>query len=155
MLLNLAAGSGQLSVIRSLLREVPHLDLNAWAPPGRTALDEAAIGGRAEVVKHLLDLGADVNNAHRTSGMTCLHHAIARGRKEVVEILAKHEVCPSFALTDARLQLASIFVFQGTDFSKEDGRGYSPMHFAVEAGMVSQLLALGAPHRQANRMVSK
>jgi ankyrin repeat protein len=50
-------------------------------------LHTAALGGDAEVVKLLLDHGAEINARDQESGATPLAYAASLGRAEVVELL--------------------------------------------------------------------
>ncbi|NBR95459.1 MAG: ankyrin repeat domain-containing protein [Proteobacteria bacterium] len=61
---------------------------------GATALMLAAIEGHTEVVKLLLDKGADVNSRLET-GETALILAAQGGHKEVMELLIKKLSTPS------------------------------------------------------------
>ncbi|EDQ89045.1 uncharacterized protein MONBRDRAFT_8379 [Monosiga brevicollis MX1] len=54
---------------------------------GNTALHMASRHGHAELVRQLVDLGADVNNKTYLNGQTPLHAACAKGRLEVVRYL--------------------------------------------------------------------
>lgn len=54
---------------------------------GKTCLHIAASQGHLEVVKQLLNLGADVNAREDLGGMTALHLALERNQKEVIWLL--------------------------------------------------------------------
>jgi ankyrin repeat protein len=56
---------------------------------GKTPLHWAAGSGRAEVVKYLIDVGADAN-AKDSKGMTPLAEARFFGHKDIAELLAAH-----------------------------------------------------------------
>jgi len=56
---------------------------------GSTALMDAAGSGHQEVVRVLLDNGANVN-AKREYGATALKIARAKGHKEIAELLKSH-----------------------------------------------------------------
>ncbi len=85
-----AADRGYPRVVRRLLREdidIDHVNRLGW-----TALHEAIILGDGsqryvEVVRLLVDAGADVSLPSRDDGLTALEHAQARGYQAMVEIL--------------------------------------------------------------------
>ncbi|CAM9971571.1 unnamed protein product [Scytosiphon promiscuus] len=79
--LNLAARSGDIDVVRSLLRR-PGTDLEARDILGDTGLLKASRYGHVEVVKELLVAGADIN-AQDGNGWSCLHISIANNRESV------------------------------------------------------------------------
>uniref|UniRef100_A0A0B6Z487 Uncharacterized protein n=1 Tax=Arion vulgaris TaxID=1028688 RepID=A0A0B6Z487_9EUPU len=67
-----AAGSGDISTVRKLLRKnVPTSTIDEY---GRTALSFACSGGHSEVVRILLEADADVNQK-LGSNVTALHIA--------------------------------------------------------------------------------
>ena len=66
-------------------------DLNAANGDGRTALHVAACDGHAEVVKGLLEIGADAKLKDKW-GATPLQGAIREKRKEVQAILREHGI---------------------------------------------------------------
>ena len=75
----------------------------------------AAYCGRpADQVKRLLEAGADPTR-RGGDGKTALHHAAKRGDHEACSLLLEHGADPHAAGTD-------------------EGRGYSPLHLALEVG---------------------
>lgn len=132
--LHTAAMYGDLEMVRLLLRHEPRID--AGDEEGDTTLWYAAFRRRAddrlEIVRLLLDCGADVN--HCPASSTALHAAATRRAVDVVgELLAR-----------------------GADVSARDSRRSTPLHTAVDrpawpAGpsadgseIVRMLLAAGA-----------
>lgn len=85
-----AAERGHVEIVKELLKtdiDVDHVNNLGW-----TALLEAIILGdggmrHTEVVRLLVDAGADVNLADGDEGVTPLEHARRRGHEEIVEIL--------------------------------------------------------------------
>uniref|UniRef100_A0A915B1S6 Secreted protein n=1 Tax=Parascaris univalens TaxID=6257 RepID=A0A915B1S6_PARUN len=80
--------SGNTESVRALIRKTP--SLVSYAPVlchGYSGLHYAAKGGHHDVVRVLLDNGADVNL--RTSGYTALHLAAICKQAKVIEVLLK------------------------------------------------------------------
>jgi ankyrin repeat protein len=67
-------------------------DVNAQGEKyGRTALHLAAMNGHLEIVKLLLEHGADVNAKTKEGyGYTALHSAASNGHLEIVKLLLEH-----------------------------------------------------------------
>lgn len=63
--------------------------LNRRDESGKSALDLAAMLGRADVIRVLIEYGADPNSATKT-GYTALHRAASWGHTECVKILVDH-----------------------------------------------------------------
>lgn len=85
--------SNNLEALRTALKQgadVNALDtrLRVAGGNGRRALNHAALGNHPEMIKALLDAGADINLANR-SGFTPLMHAAERGSTEAATILIK------------------------------------------------------------------
>ena len=121
-----ASNMGNIDEVRSLLR-YGLVDVNyvGWIHD-RTALHEASQGGHNNVVKVLLDQGADPNiQADKEYGKTPLHMAAVGNHKEVVKTLLD----------------------KGADPNKEDEGKETPLHFASYKGfngVVKLLLDGGA-----------
>ncbi|KAF7977136.1 hypothetical protein HWV62_4537 [Athelia sp. TMB] len=80
-----AAQNNQLSLLRSLVSEVPK-QVNAVDVDGRTPLHWAASSGSIDIVRYLIDQKAEVDKADG-SGWTPLHIASSAGQEEVVKEL--------------------------------------------------------------------
>ena len=120
-----AAGTGDLERVRTLLAADPRtLADTAWTA-ARTPLHAAIRGRHVEVVRYLVERGADVNARDR-DGASALNYAAWWGPAEVVALL----------------------VDGGADVRTDvDGRGRSPLHMAAlrdQAGIAALLIARGA-----------
>jgi cytohesin len=127
----LASLDGDLEEVRRLVEEDPGL-VNAMFNR-RTALSTAAVSNHAEVVRYLLDNGAQVDLAppeRGTRGMTALHWACQDGCPEAVAVLLEY----------------------GADAATVTGDGWTPLLFASASEpargrdypfIVAQLLAHG------------
>ena len=64
------------------------VDVSDWA--GRTALHWASLYNRTDVIKHLLDKGANMNRQDRRDKYTPLHWAAQYKKTEAVRILIEN-----------------------------------------------------------------
>jgi ankyrin repeat protein len=136
-------------------------DVNTKDDFGITPLHWAADKGHVEVVKLLLERGADPNaksNYSWTSGWTPLHYAADKGHIEVVEALLKHGADVNAKDKDGKtpLHVASVrgdvnivklLLERGADPNARDGNGETPLHWAASKGhveVVEVLLEYGA-----------
>ncbi|MCE7007196.1 ankyrin repeat domain-containing protein [Kibdelosporangium philippinense] len=84
LLLN-AVRRDDLHEVRGLLRN--GVDVNARGSDGLTALMVAAGKGNAELVRMLLDAGADVYTSDSVAGATALHKAVQAGDLDTVKLI--------------------------------------------------------------------
>jgi hypothetical protein len=82
-----AAATGELSVVKSLLRS--GIDVNARNSDGSTALYAAVVGGQVQVIEYLLPQGADVNLRNKWANSP-LHAAREMKRGDLITILLAH-----------------------------------------------------------------
>lgn len=104
--LHLAAHYGHPEVVTLLLHNNAPVDLRSTNQMANTALHAALAGRRADVVKILLDAGADVN-AKQHGGWNALHAAAASGDRQLVELLLSRAADAS-ATNDAGVTAAAI-----------------------------------------------
>jgi ankyrin repeat protein len=122
-----AASRGDLETVKKLLTGNPDL-IFSRDMYGSTALKRAADainthGGHKDVVKFLLDKGADVNAHANVEKLTPLHVAAAAGNKAIVELLLVH----------------------GADVNAKDGRGKTPLFYAAFSDE-HEVIAPGVEH---------
>ncbi len=157
------AGGGHLAGVKTLLAEDPGL-INDLNEQGSTPLHSACFGGHLDVVKLLLEKGADVQ-AVNGGGFTPLHLASYGGHRDVVQYLlekgadmnATNEQMNLTALDFAflkelqarKLNVAPLLIERGAKFdvNKRNRFGYTPLDMAIvfdypEA--VKYLIGLGA-----------
>jgi ankyrin repeat protein len=124
-----AAAVGDSGRLRALLESDPGL-VNAFAPDGFFPLGLAAFFNHPEVVRLLLERGADVSAASRNAmRIQALHAAVADKPEQ-----------------DA-LALATVLLEHGAPVNAAQHGGYTPLHAAAQSGYVvlaGLLLAHGA-----------
>jgi hypothetical protein len=87
--LGLAAFFGHRTIVEFLLTNGADVNLSARNAQKVTALHAGATRGDAEIVRMLLEAGADAN-ARQERGFVPLHSAAANGNAPVVQLLLKH-----------------------------------------------------------------
>ncbi|MDC0857561.1 ankyrin repeat domain-containing protein [Rickettsiales bacterium] len=130
---------------------------------GRTPLHIAAQNGHPEIVKLLLDRGAEVNQAGRY-GTTPLHIAAHRGHREAVQLLLDRgaEVNQSdndgttplcIAVINGHREAVQLLLDRGAEVNQADDDGETPLYIAVINGhreAVQLLLDRGAEVNQSD-----
>jgi tetratricopeptide (TPR) repeat protein len=107
----LAARDGNLAGVTAALKE--GADINAKMPPiGRTALIWASEQGHVEVVKLLLEKGANVDEKNFTGG-TALMAALEQGQTEILKLLLEK---------DADVNIKNVYGVTPLGKAKEMGR---------------------------------
>jgi ankyrin repeat protein len=122
-----AASTGKLEEVRKLLKSgwlKKGTDPNVADGDGATALHKAASKGHVEVLKALLDAGANINAAEEM-GWTALHRAVMEDKNTAAQLLLN----------------------AGADSNVAGNLGLTPLHWAAIKGLhsiVTILLAKGA-----------
>ena len=70
-----------------VIRLIPESDLDARDPLGAAALHDAVWSGRVEIVRLLLQAGADPNITHLEAGSTPLDYAAVKNEPEIAQLL--------------------------------------------------------------------
>jgi ankyrin repeat protein len=83
-----AASAGDLAGVSQALER--GANVNAKDEYNNSSLNLAALWGYAEVVKRLLEAGADIENRGSGGGLTPLANAASRGHSAVAQILLDH-----------------------------------------------------------------
>ncbi|CAG4944610.1 unnamed protein product [Parnassius apollo] len=119
-----AAARGAAARLASLLRAAPH-ERDAIDENGCSALQRAAADGHVEVVRLLLEHGADPNKQDHVHGNTALHEAAWKGYSRCAALLARG----------------------GAELRSRNAAGFAPLHLACQNGhnqTCRELLLAGA-----------
>ena len=152
----IAANSGSVEAVRDLIAHGAHVNA-AESRKGQTALMWAAAEGHSDVVKLLIDKGADVKAVSK-SGFTALVFAAVKNDAASVRSLLAAGADPNYALPDGTKALtvaasyhsgaaAAALADGGADPNVADRSGNTPLHIAAQAGdvkLIQELLAKGA-----------
>lgn len=136
-----AAQKGNLKRVKSLLKKNPKL-LNAKNFVGYAPIHCAAKWKHEEMLKYLIDKGADVNLKNKTS-LTPLHMAIMKGHTEIAKILIKNKANVNVrdrnqstplhhAAYFGRTKIAKLLVENGADINAKAKNGKTPVDIAKE-----------------------
>eukprot|EP00240_Pyramimonas_obovata_P012863 CAMPEP_0118939506 /NCGR_PEP_ID=MMETSP1169-20130426/29109_1 /TAXON_ID=36882 /ORGANISM="Pyramimonas obovata, Strain CCMP722" /LENGTH=252 /DNA_ID=CAMNT_0006883797 /DNA_START=735 /DNA_END=1490 /DNA_ORIENTATION=- len=143
--LRVAAAAGNIDEVRELLAQ--KVDVNGADPNanGCTALHSAIFGHHVEIVKLLLEHGADVH-AETITGQTTLAVALikreSKGSSASLDSVEGHE--------EAQAAVVRLLVDAGADVRHRTKCGWTPLHHAVSFGHVDTaklLLERGADAR--------
>jgi len=90
----LAAFFGQPAAVTALIAAGADVNAAAKNPLKVAALHAAVAGGKLEIVKAILEAGADPN-AHQQAGFRAIHEAGTKGNRALAELLLAHGADPS------------------------------------------------------------
>jgi uncharacterized protein len=112
---------------------------------GNTDLMNAATAGDIQLVKQLIDLGADVNASNKF-GSTSLMGASAGGHLHIVQELIEHQANINaqgkdrstslmFAVRNGHIAIVEYLLNQGADLTQKNRNGKTALSIAAEAGL--------------------
>ena len=124
---------------------------------GMTALHFAAQNGNTDVVRFLLENGADIRARDLKLNRSAIHFAAENGNLECVKFLEEHgadvlvrdiygATALHYAAQNNHLDVIKFLVSQKMDYTAKDARGWTAMHYAACGGsfdVVKYLLAKG------------
>jgi ankyrin repeat protein len=134
------------------------LNMHASNPEhGHTSLTLAVLGGDVEIVKLLINKGADVNKPNLT-GDSALHLATLKGNAAMVELLinkgaglnilnSKGDHALHLAAGEGNAAIVKLLIDKGVTVDIKDSKGNTALHFAAVMGnaeIVELLIAKGA-----------
>lgn len=161
-----AVRSGDTTVV---LRLIPQFDLNARDSLGAAALHDAVWSGRLEIVRVLLEAGANPNITHLEAGSTPLDYAAVKNELDIAQLLLDHGAdaravnrngSTALHLAAARgyTSVARLLLDHGASIVALDSSGSSPLDEAAWKGFAdtcSLLLDRGASVNAANPETGK
>lgn len=135
---------GNIEVVRDLLSKYPSI-INANASWDETAIQAAAQTGQVEIVKHLLDYGAeyDICTAAMLGNLGCVQDHLKEDMNRVHARGAHGIPLLYFPVIHGRQDIADYLLRQGADPSASSPNGITPLHAAVmfnQPAMASWLL---------------
>lgn len=147
-----AAGEGNLTDVKSLLK--CGAGINGRGPHGRTALHEAAKGGKDDVAEFLIARGAEVN-ARDDEGKTPLHMAAWQAPLSTAELLvgkgadvnAKdygYSTPLHGAVRGERTDVIKFLIAKGANLNVKNDLGWTPLDGAKNKGIRTLLASAGA-----------
>ncbi|PJZ52998.1 ankyrin repeat domain-containing protein [Leptospira adleri] len=152
-----AAALGDLEETKRLIGEFPE-EINSLSKDGWSALHLASYFGHLEIVRFLIDAGADLSLTSKSKmsyGNSALHSAIATGRKPVVELLLEKgadanaiqnpgSITPLHiaASRPGSLEIIHILLKKGADKTRLSDEEQTPYAIALEKGNAVEAKAL-------------
>jgi ankyrin repeat protein len=121
-ILTLAARTGQVEILETILKHSPHPDLQLKAN-GVTPLLVAAQEGHLEAVNALLRAGSQVNQATTDTGVTPIFMAAQSGHLDVVDFLLANGANPNVERTLPPPRLTPLLIAAN--------KGYKPIVYSL------------------------
>lgn len=147
--------SGNLLIVKRLLKRFPDLLTNINPENGWSSLHYASYYGRYLLCVYLIQLGHDKDEELVTfKGNTCVHLALLNGHEQTTHLLLQH--FPQFinkkgekgrtpahiaCLTD-NFRCLSLLIGVGADLSAKDHKGETPLHICLEYSSIECLKLL-------------
>ena len=152
-----AVKSDDLKTVREIIKSNPHLVNSSIDSSGNTPLYYVVKKGNIEIVKLLLENGADPNTPD-SAGETPLSLAVGYRHIEIVKLLLENGADPNIPDSKRRAllyqtvqygfkEIAELLLTYGANPNAKGGSGFTPLHWAVQKNnpeMVDLLLNHGA-----------
>ncbi|XP_028390768.1 uncharacterized protein LOC114515671 isoform X1 [Dendronephthya gigantea] len=146
-----AIQSGSLGIVKYFVEEC-RADINCKDEFGKTVLHHAVDAGVTDIVKYLVERGADVNGWVNFFG-SVLHAAISRDKLEIVKYLVENGAdvngkdtveCAVLdkAVSKGHLAMVKYLVEKGASVNSEDSYGWTALHTAVTEGSLEIVVYL-------------
>ncbi len=138
-----AAKKGNMKTVKSILKKDPSR-LNALNEEGYTALHWACMRAQWDVVKYLIDQGADLNVVGGDGGTQinwAVHHDNVNIIKLLVENGARLNIRNQWGMTElhtaiwrGNIHVVEFLLDQGSDPNIKTNEGWTAMHYAYRSG---------------------
>lgn len=137
--------------VAELLIDDPHINLNQLNPSGENALMMACLRGDLDIVKRMVEKGAEINKP----GWTPLSYAATRGNTEIVKYLLDHAAYIDAAAPNGStsLMMAAYFGYDGTVKLLLDEGADPKLKNAM--GYTALTLAMKMHHKDIAAMITK
>ncbi len=131
-----ASARGDVDSVKALLRKDPNLISAFSSNDGWGALHWAAYMGRLDVIKLLLENGADVNIRNGANNITPLFWAVHTGHLDAAKLLVekgadvkiKMKGFETILHSPGTFETAKLLVDNGADVNAKNDRGMTPLH---------------------------
>lgn len=124
---------------------------------GLTALHYAAQNGSLDIIKYLVEHGADISAQDYEQSRSVIHFAAENGDIECIKYLTEHganlqdkdangATAFHYAVMANNLEAVKYFVTKKLDYTAKDNRGWTAMHYAANGGaldVMKYLIAKG------------
>jgi len=139
--------------VTSLLREKKNIDINKKNKKGVTPIHPASSGGNTNIVKILIEKGADVDSPADKDGHTPLHDAAFEGHLEIVKLLLEKganlnpkdnnkETPLHYASRAGRKKIVKHLIENGANIEEKNDKGATPIHLASDWGELETVILL-------------
>ncbi|XP_068614259.1 inversin [Brachionichthys hirsutus] len=147
-----AAGKGSDDVIRTMLAQIPHIDINMSDKYGGTALHAASLSGHVGTVKLLLERGAMVDSLDVMKHAP-LFRACEMGHRDVILTLIKGSAqvdlvdvdghtALHWAALGGNAEVCQILMENGISPNVQDQAGRTPLQCAAYGGYITCMAVL-------------
>jgi len=162
-----AASTVEVEIIQDLDRipfDLLPRDVNdAATNEGLTALHYAAQNGDIDIIRYLVEHGADISAQDYEQSRSVIHFAAQNGNIECIKYLTEHgadlldkdangATAFHYAVMSDNLEAVKYFVLKKLDYTAKDNRGWSAMHYAAIGGSIEVVKYLLAKELNINEL---
>ena len=130
---------------------------------GLTALHYAAQNGSLDIIKYLVEHGADISAQDNEQSRSVIHFAAENGDIECIKYLTEHgadlqdkdangATAFHYAVMANNLEAVKYFVTKKLDYTAKDNRGWTAMHYAANGGALDVMKYLLAKDLNINAL---